>query len=231
MHEVGGIKKACLIIRAPNNGDIPDMTPEMKTFARLSGNAPTGKTKLREQAIEVQYNPSSLTLTANVDSIQYASLQKNACETIPNQNTRLPTVVLSVELYFDAMNPRDAFMIDKARLSAGDAVTGISRLAHQSYSVQPQTAAMLALPMREESKHVTFRWGEMAFTGVVSEIQAEYTMFSVSGKPIRSHVYMNISQEIASEGEEKYWDAVIDRMFKKKQAPTLPKGHLLNLEL
>ena len=83
---------------------------------------------------------------------------------------------------------------------------------------------------------MTFRWADMAFTGQLIEAQAEYTMFSVSGKPIRSKVRLNIAQQVESEADIQYWDKTLDKMFEsgaleqsKTAAQTL--GNLLNLDV
>ena len=67
--------------------------------------------------------------------------------------------------------------------------------------------------MRPDTRVVTFRWADMAFTGQLIEVQAEYTMFSVSGKPVRSKVRMNIAQQVESDADIQYWDKVLDTTF------------------
>lgn len=194
--------------------------------------------KLDVSVMQVQYNPSSLTIAANAQPIPFSYLQQNVDSGIPNQMMRPPMVVLSVELLFDATNPQDAFMMDKFRLSTGSIVSDISgaRKAKQGgYSVQPQTEALLAIILRSKTRVVTFRWADMAFTGQVSEARADYTMFSVSGKPIRSKVALNITQQVESNADLKYWDKALSKTFQEGNTVDTKTvgqqwGNLLNLD-
>ena len=95
---------------------------------------------------------------------------------------------------------------------------------------------LVAALLRPETRLVTFRWADMAFTGQLIEVRADYTMFSVSGKPIRSKVALNISQQVESNADIKYWDKVLDNTFKENNSVEMKKtaqelGNLLNLDL
>lgn len=192
---------------------------------------------LRTHVMQVQYNPASLSIQANAEAIPFTYLQQNIDSGIPNQSPRPPMVVLSVELLFDAMNPKDAFMAEKFSVSSGGIVSSVAggiQAVKGGYTVQPQTNGLIAALMRPDTRVVTFRWADMAFTGQLIEVQAEYTMFSVSGKPIRSKVSMNIAQQVESSADIQYWDKAMDKMFDQKEeaggknkGQTL--GNLLNL--
>ena len=168
-------------------------------------------------ALEVQYNPSSLSLTANAQPVPFSYLLKNTDNGIPNQDLRPPSVTLNVQLVFDDMNVKDAFMAEKARLSVGDVISDVSAIVTaargKSYSVQPQTNALVAMLMRESTRLVTFQWADMSFTGEVCQTQARYTMFSVSGQPIRSVVDLVIVQAITGSGDMTQWDNAFDKGF------------------
>lgn len=171
---------------------------------------------LQTNVMQVQYNPASLSIQANAEAIPFTYLQKNIDNGIPHQSPRPPMVVLSVELIFDAMNPKDAFMQEKFSLSTGGAVSSVAgalQAGKGGYTVQPQTDGLIAALMKPSTRVVTFRWADMAFTGHLIEVQAEYTMFSVSGKPIRSKVQMNIAQQVESDADIQYWDKALDTMF------------------
>lgn len=193
---------------------------------------------MKSTVLQVQYNPASLSIQANAEPIPFTYLQQNIDSGIPNQSPRPPMVVLSVELIFDAMNPKDAFMLDKLLPSTGGAVSSVAgaikTAAGDGYTVQPQTDGLVAALMRPSTRVVTFRWADMAFTGQIFEVQAQYTMFSVSGKPIRSRVRMNIAQQVESNADIQHWDQALDQMFQngndvssKGRDQTL--GNLLNL--
>lgn len=253
---MGGVKKAMLIIHKDDAEEISTEQVVKRTeeiLARSGGNDGAGnplnnslsgisaafqKGKMDVSVMQVQYNPSSLTIAANAQPIPFSYLQQNVDSGIPNQMIRPPMVVLSVELVFDATNPQDAFMMDKFRVSTGSVVSDVSggvKAKQGGYTVQPQTEALMAIILRGKTRVVTFRWADMAFTGQVSEVRADYTMFSVSGKPIRSRVMMNITQQVESNADLKYWDKALDKTFEtgnmvetKKAAQQL--GSLLNLD-
>lgn len=169
-------------------------------------------------SLEVQYNPSSLSINANANPVPFSYLLKNTDNGIPNQDLRPPSITLSVQLVFDDMNVKDAFMADKFRVtSVGDAISTASALAKNlsgnGYSVQPETNALVAMLMKDSTRLVTFQWADMSFTGEVCQVQARYTMFSVSGQPIRSVVDLVIVQAITSSGDVTQWENAFDKSF------------------
>ena len=244
---LGGIQKAYLVIhktdaQVVNSAQVT--TAASNALLSAAANATAGALSGALSAagatatvLQVQYNPSSLNIQANADPIPFTYLLQNLDNGVPNQNLRPPMVVLSVELIFDAMNPQDAFMLDKLRISAGKIVSDVAggiKNVMGGYTVQPQTEGLVAALMRPNTRLVTFRWADMAFTGQLIEAQAEYTMFSVSGKPIRSKVRMNIAQQVESEADNQYWDNALNNMFKSGDEVSLKTagqkiGNLLNL--
>lgn len=247
---LGANKKAYLIIHTAtlddsgnvNSADIVSKTDAVLTAAALLGSAGNSVKDmalklLNARVLEVQYNPTSLSLQANANSIPFSSLQQNVDNNVPNQNMRPPQVLLSVDLFFDAMDKNDAFMAEKFNpklMSAGKNVASAILKRKQAFTVQPQTNGLLATLLRPQTRLVTFRWADMVFTGIVTEASAEYTMFSISGMPIRSRVRLNITQTVNSNGDLKYWDAAIDRVFKSENDISLrgagqKTGNLLNL--
>ncbi len=192
-----------------------------------------GKPTVKTHSMTVQYNPSTLSIQANAEPIPYTQLQQNVDAGIPNQSLRPPMVTLSVELYFDDMNPQDAFMLDKLNLTAGSVVSDVAaakRLKNGGYSVQPQTNALLSTVLRPNTKLVSFAWGDMRFTGQITEVEADYLMFSPSGKPIRSRVQLNIAQAVESSADSGYWDAALDRGLGTGKSMAKKLGNALNLD-
>ena len=221
---LGSVQKALLIIHKLDASQIDSSQVAVSAANALQGAAAgMGATSaamrgagMQANVMQVQYNPTSLSIQANAEAIPFTYLQQNIDSGIPNQSPRPPMVVLSVELIFDAMNPKDAFMAEKISLSTGgivSSVAGVAQAAKGGYTVQPQTDGLIAALMRPDTRVVTFRWADMAFTGQLIEVQAEYTMFSVSGKPIRSKVRMNIAQQVESDADIQYWNKVLDTTF------------------
>ena len=195
--------------------------------------------------MRVQYNPSSITYQANAQPIPVKYLQNNVDTSVPTQRMRNASIVMSVQLLFDDTNVKDAFMEDKLRMaSMGDiasTATGIYNNigTRTGYSVMPQTNAILAALLRDTTRsHVAFAWGDSKFEGELTEAQANYTMFSVSGKPVRSTVTINITQEIQNIASDN-WDKAFDKVFGTKDkgrdaakaSASRVTGNLLNFNL
>jgi hypothetical protein len=253
---LGNPKKAFLIIHKDTGKALDSVSIAKKTESALAVatagdtvglTAAALKASMLTQGImdfhilRVQYNPSSLTISANATSMDMKSLQQgNIEDSMIVQNSRPPSVVLGVQLIFDAVNNKDAFMFEKFRLSPTDIAADIAgAILGREYTVQPQTNALLAMVMRDSTRVVTFKWAEMTFTGEVTEISARYTMFSVSGKPIRSVVNLRLTQLVESTADSKYWDTAFDNCFGGAYTPkdsggkraTDTFGNLINLGL
>ena len=126
-------------------------------------------------------------------------------------------------------------MMDKTRLSVGTVVSTVPWARGTTYTVQPQTDGLIAALLRPSTRLVTFRWADMAFTGQMIEVQADYTMFSVSGQPVRSKVRMNIAQQVESAADVQYWETALDNIFQNRsdivsKTAAQGLGNLLNLD-
>lgn len=243
----GAVQKAFLVIHEEDASEVNTMkgvsantmnalsaATAGSTLSEVSANLSGAGLSMKNYVMQVQYNPSSLMFQANAQSIPFTFLMQNVDEAVPNQNFRPPMVVLSVELVFDAMTPSDAFLMDKARL-AETAAAGVVSAVKGGYTVQPQTDGLIAAMLRPQTRLVTFRWADMAFTGHMIEAKADYTMFSASGRPIRSKVRMNIAQQVESTADVEYWNDALDKMFESGSFQNLKSaaqaaGNLLNLD-
>ena len=239
---LGTAKKALLIIHtrssaassggSSGSGGIASraasaLTNAARVAAGSSAAAAASAAGANSLTLEVQYNPSTISINANANNVPFQYLQQNLDNGIPNQNTRPPSIVLAVDLIFDAVNNKDAFMMDKFRLSAGDVVSAVSAVStakNGGYTVQPQTNGLVAALMRESTRNVTFQWADLSFTGEVSEVQARYTMFSVSGKPIRSVVRLNIVQQVTGSSAATAWNRAFDKAFGNQDVSTSTGG-------
>jgi hypothetical protein len=232
---LGAPEKAVLTIV---HNDAPAASPNPAGLAQSALRGEPGSTvTAKTHKLVVQYNPSTLKIQANAESIEAKRLQKKVTEDIPNAFTRPPSIVLTVDLIFDAVNVKDSFMADKFRLSAGDVVTDVAAVINRAnYTVQPQTNALLAMLHRKGTSNVVFAWRSMSFWGNVEEVQARYTMFSVSGRPVRSVVTFAISQE-SKNIKDTYWENAMDKCFGEAtaageyggQSVGQSVGNLLNL--
>ncbi len=168
--------------------------------------------------MEVQYNPSTLSVNANAEAVPVQYLQQNLDTAIPSMNERPPSVVLSVELLFDQMNVFDSFMWDK--FTGGVSAQSVTNIASavmmdkgNTWSVQKEVQGLLAALLKDTTRHVIFQWANMSFAGELSEVQARHTMFSVSGEPVRSSVRLNITQTVTDNQNLAYWDNALNTLF------------------
>jgi len=161
--------------------------------------AATALTRHQSKYFKVQFIPSELQLNgmAGHESVQDAAA-RDGNKTTYTDSTQKPTITLSVTLYFDQMNHADAFMMDKFKSGASvETVTNaIAVLSGKEYTVQPQVEALIGALRNNYTRDITFYWGKFSFSGQLSDIRANYTMFSTSGRPIRAQVALRIPQEL-----------------------------------
>lgn len=139
----------------------------------------------------VRFNPSQLSISAvgggkvaktNFDDsghskVEYASMDVN--------------IQLTVRLIFDDMRVTDSFM--------NEVVTPVNGV-HKAYhalrgtrnSVQAQVEGFIGALRNNHTRRVTFNWGKLSYEGVLNYMNAEYTMFSIHGRPVRAHVDIGI---------------------------------------
>ncbi|MDR3295882.1 MAG: hypothetical protein LBT26_08665 [Clostridiales Family XIII bacterium] len=217
---LGKVEKAALLIRMKNESPAASAGPTTATIqGALNATAPAAPAApFRTHKLTVQFNPDSLGFEANSQPIKTRYMQANEDSTVPHMQTREESVIMTVSLLFDAVSNADAFYADKFRTSASDVAakigTGIKKM-NGGYTVQPQTNGILALLLHEETSEVTFVWGDLKFNGIISEAQAQYTMFSPSGMPIRSKVSLRINQVLHGSADGKQWDEAFDKCFGK----------------
>lgn len=175
------------------------------------------------RSLEVHYNPSSILISANAQPTNVSYLLKNMDEGVPRQQSRPPSLTMSVDLIFDDTNIKDAFMSEKFKLlSMTESVSGlissgsslVRTITGNQYSVQAQTNGLIALLMRKETRCVSFEWANFSFSGEVNQVQARYTMFSTSGRPIRSTVTLIIIQTFDAISDREKWNNAFDQKFK-----------------
>lgn len=177
--------------------------------ALASGSAPDfpGST---ERTLRVQFNPSELTL--NIAAIPKSRMDAGSGNgrTIAAED---PKLNLTVKLYFDDMDTYDAFMWDKfmlgmsAQTAANLVKGGMDAVgAGKVHSVQGQVEALVSALRNPYTRCISFRWADFAFTGQLNTVQAQYTMFSTSGRPIRAQVLLRIQHEMDSAMLKNWYD-------------------------
>lgn len=167
----------------------------------------------------VQFNPKELSISAQgggfSPKMNYGGkdnqLEYGAVEV---------SVYLNVQLIFDCVNNHDAFMNEKAVLNpttiamgAGKAI--VNTMTNREYTVQPQVEGFIAAINNPQTRQIKFSWGDLSYAGVINSVNSQYTMFSVSGKPIRASMNLGIrcmDKNVAS-GTMGQWQTYYEKAF------------------
>ena len=144
----------------------------------------------------VQFNPGSLTLTGHggglVQKMDYSKGNGEITYTQGDTN-----ISLSVSLLFDSVDPADAFMDGKISASLTTMGTGVAKsvlsaMGKKKNSVQTEVEAFVAAIRNKYTRLITFHWGDFAYSGVLKSVNVTYTMFNVTGDPVRAKVDLSI---------------------------------------
>lgn len=150
-----------------------------------------------KKVFTVQFNPSSLRLSGHSGG-RMPKLDYNSDSAKEANNTPIDTAIsLSVDLLFDSMDPQDAFMSDKISASPTNIGKGIANAAlnaagKKKLTIQRDVEGFIGAIRNEHTRLVTFHWGDMSYSGVLRSVGVEYTMFNVTGEPVRAVVALNI---------------------------------------
>jgi hypothetical protein len=151
-----------------------------------------------EHKYTLPFNPKEMTITAGVNlrKIPNAADPENGQSQAGAVPNAVPEIFLTVPLVFDEMNIADAFTMDKFNTSASSLAknigTGIAKAKGASWTVQPVVEGFLGALRYNNTRDVKFSWGEFELIGLLNQFNAEYTMFSPAGNPIRAKVSLRI---------------------------------------
>ena len=149
-----------------------------------------------KKVFTVQFNPSSLRLSGHSGEVM-PKLNYDAENDEASVAPVDTTISLSVDLLFDSMDVQDAFMSDKISSSTTDIGKGVangilSATGNKKKTIQRQVEGFIGALRNENTRLITFHWGEMSYSGVLRSVSAEYTMFNVTGEPVRAIVSLTI---------------------------------------
>lgn len=237
----GEIPKATLYLRKPESGltgnVLMDNLAAIKTVTAdaqslLSGSISRDRKETKKTIedmkaqgfipVPVQYNPKSIRFQTYNGRITSGGVGADQGMGTQTQMQMKATTNLSFQLIFADISLKDAFMWEKFRISAKDLVdTGfeIARIVKgKIHTVKNEVEGLIGMMCNPVTRRVLFSWGDMAYQGEVTNIEAQYTMFSPDGHPIMATVDMTI-QQIADTNDsmktdEQYWDSAFDRLFK-----------------
>ncbi|MCL2633103.1 MAG: hypothetical protein FWD34_01165 [Oscillospiraceae bacterium] len=214
-----------------NLGEPKTTVPALQVQAPLEGAAaPTTALKdMIRRSYRVQFNPRELVITGSQGITQLADLSQVKKKPSGDFMHEPPKITMSVNLIFDQVNLFDSFMCE--RLTPGAAAmmtnvaTGIAKAAGTVWSVQPVVEGFIAALRNPNTRRILFHWGEFEFYGDLTELSAEYVMFSLEGHPVRAKVRMRVvNVETASEK----WDNDFKEAFKGDSSNLVTTGQGLS---
>lgn len=193
-----------------------------------------------EKCVTLQFNPSSIQISA-VGGGRYAVADygvqeegKGGGRESGNMSfTEIsPFVQVSFRVLFDQTHNADAFMADKLTVNYEQTAQNVLTLvAGQEYSVRPQMEGFLGAVQSGYHRMAVFQWGSMRYCGMMNQVQGNYTMFNVSGNPVRGEVNINLIVLYEEEGAKlDYWErrytAILDRLRTDKDGlSAVDTGH------
>lgn len=192
-----------------------------------------GQTKIKRY--KVRFNPSTLSLNAyGGGCVQKTSFDgKNSKIVYEGMDT---TISLNVQLVFDAESNEDCFMNEIVDVK-GIVKKGIDVARKKRNSVQNQVEGFIAALRSPYTRRVKFIWGNMSYKGVLSNVEAEYTMFSIHGRPVRAvvNIGINCTDEDVVYSNMGQWQKCFDEAFSKDktnlESAAQNVGNLINFNL
>ena len=165
------------------------------TQESIAKGAPTKK------RFAVKFNPSQITFQGvgggKVEKRDYEVEHKDPGKKVDISYQEMqPRIQMNLQLIFDDYERTQAFMSEKftdASAAARTVVTGIANaVTGRTYSVRPQVEGFIGALINPFTRKISFYWGKMKYQGVLNSVNAEYTMFSTDGNPIRANVNIGI---------------------------------------
>ncbi len=102
---------------------------------------------------------------------------------------------MDVSLIFDSFSDNDLFSESEMQ-SVKNLTEGVeNRLKPITDKIKKLEQAAHVVGELHRPPTVIFSWGNLNFKGVITRFSAEYTMFSMEGKPIRATVRLAITEE------------------------------------
>ena len=185
--------------------------------------------------LQVQYNPSSITLTTyNGKQItNRVDMGADAAAFVGQQDVECNTI-MSMTLIFEAVNNDDAFIVSSesvtnvltvsgAKTTAMNAVKKVGSLMNDDenateggYTVRPIVEGLLSLKASKALNDVFFCYGRTFFHGYITNISPTYKMFNKSGDPIYAEVNLSIQQSNERDEDLQLWLDSYKKVFSQE---------------
>ena len=181
----------------------------------LKGDSSIGKLRSGKAAggyssLQVDYNPSSISFSTQNEGEYSDKQMKSGLYSI----SKSCEVQMNVELIFDDVSVQDAFMWDRFQLSAKSAVSAIKAVAGAEHTVRVPIEGIISLIRHQLTRNVAFIWGPTLFYGMLTQVDARYTMFNPQGNPVRGTVSLSLIQNLQGGVGvvNDYWNKAFDKM-------------------
>lgn len=188
--------------------------------------------------LQVQYNPSSVSLQSEAGEVFRESAGAGSESRYEQTNTPEETV-LRMDLIFDDMNIKDAFMWDNLRLLTAGDILRTQTGKGMPHSVQNTVEIFAGAIVQAQYRTVGVLWNKFQFWGELYGASIKYTMFNRLGDPVRAVVTLQIRQsepgsDALSLAVDSYWNNAYKQMLTSAgpgRADTLAQnlGNILNI--
>ncbi len=205
---------------------------------KLSGGSGARISGVSRKLYTVQFNPNSIQISAHGGGLvkkndyqkQQTEGEKDTSKGTSDTNdsgltygVEAPNIILSVSLLFDSCRIADAFMMEKFNPSQSlttlgkSITTGIGRAKGKvKVSVQEEVEGFIGMIRNRHTRYLTFHWGDFSYTGVVTSLDVQYTMFNIAGQPVRATVNMRmLCLDNDMKGANAVWAEYYQQLFKE----------------
>ncbi len=182
-----------------------DMKYELAKANNLVNKLSYGIGSDKAKVLEFQFNPSTLRISAfggGMSPIQNFAKQSDKAsgkqKSIADEKSAIQYgpiethITVEFKVIFDAERNTDAFMADKLNILSSPVKTVTDIVSKDVFSVRQIVEGFIVLVRNHETRLVTFNWGPLSYSGTMNSVQCVYTMFNLSGEPIRAEVSISI---------------------------------------
>lgn len=106
-------------------------------------------------------------------------------------------------------------IFDKSETDVQTIKKAVKNKSITSASVAPEVENFLKSIKNPDCRNIRFSWGNMMYEGQLSQVNAQYTMFSGQGNPIRASVMLTLLCKDKEGG--KYWEQKYNESFKEDE--------------
>ena len=151
----------------------------------------------KKKRFQVKFNPSQVSFMGIGGSqIEKKDYVKSKGKVDISYQEMKPRIEMRLSLIFDDYERTEAFMLEKftdtTAIARGGVNAVVTAATGKTYSVRPQVEGFMGALRNSYTRKVNFYWGKMMYSGELTDISAEYTMFSTDGNPIRANVNVGI---------------------------------------